>query len=633
MKTGLRTRQVAALLLVAALFVPYFVSVGIVPSKVAAAEDPIHPVIVIDMYHGQYSSYVYGEEDTWLANNLTDMGFEVVFAWGGLNDTILEDATGLLIGGIYGVTAGFATAEIDAVADWFNEGKKFLWVGSDSDYGGYAYINNNMSLILDAVGSHVYPEAISISDAFSNCNASYRVVANGTSTDAYVADIVEGVDQVLMHGPTSLYGSTSGAEGTDVVALENTTIDDVYPVLYYGASATIGDSDLVPPLANADGDAGEFVAMTVEVNAGTAGDGVIVVSGASPYGDYQPMFTTEYYDVPLTGDVLVKQTIDWGMEKAAGSLILIDMTHGQYSSYVFGEEDTWLFNNLTDQDFTVAFVWGGLNDTVLSRARGLLIGGIYGVTAGFTPAEISAVGDWFDEGNKFLWVGSDSDYGGYAYINNNMSLILDAVGSHVYPEAISISDAFSNCNASYRVVANGTSTDAYVADIVEGVDQVLMHGPTSLYGSTSGAEGTDVVALENTTIDDVYPVLYYGASATIGDSDLVPPLANADGDAGEFVAMTVEVNAGTAGDGVIVVSGASPYGDYQPMFTTEYYDVPLTGNLLVEQTIVWGMDYAMNPYPPTPPPGPGFQIDPILLMAVVGVVVVVIIIVVVMKRR
>ncbi|MFW9793853.1 MAG: hypothetical protein ACFFEE_06120 [Candidatus Thorarchaeota archaeon] len=632
MNTGLRTRKVAAMLLIAALFAPYFISVGIVPTKVAAAEDPIMPMIVVDMGHGQYSSYVYGEEDTWLAGNLTEMGFEVVFAWGGLNDTILADATGLLIGGIYGVTAGFAAAEIAAVQDWFNAGNKFLWVGSDSDYSGYAYINNNMSLILDAVGSHVYPEAISISDAHSNCNASYRVVANGTSTDPYIAPIVDDVDAVLMHGPTSLYGSSSGAEGTDVVALENTTIDNVYPVLYYGASATIGDSDLVPPLANADGDQGEFVAMTIEVAAGADDTGVIVVSGASPYGDYQPMFTTEYYDVALNGDVLVMQTIDWGMEKAAGALIVIDMSHGQYSSYVFGEEDTWLAGNLTEMGYQVIFANGGLNDTILARARGLLIGGMYGVTAGFTAAEITAVGDWFDEGKKFLWVGSDSDYSGYAYINNNMSLILDEVGSHVYPEAISISDAHSNCNASYRVVANGTSTDPFVADIVEGVDAVLMHGPTSLYGSSSGSMGDDVVTLENTTIENVYPVLYYGASATIGDSDLVPPLANSDGDQGEFVAMTVEIYAGAQNNSVIVVSGASPYGDYQPMFTTEYYDVALNGNTLVLQTIDWGIDYAWYPVAPTAPPG-GFAIDPILLMGIAGAVIVIIIIVVVMRRR
>ncbi len=623
-------RKVAALLIVATLFAPYFISVGVVPTRVSAAPDPITPTIVFDVGHGQYSEYVFSEEDAWLANNLTAMGFNVIWAWGGLNDTILEDATGLVIGAIYGSTAGFAAAEITAVDDWFNAGDKFLWVGSDSDYGGAAYINANMSLILDAVGSHVYPEQISISDAYSNCNASYRAVANGTSDDPYVADIVDGVTQVLMHGPTSLYGSTTGAAGAGVVALENTTIENVYPLMTYGASATIGDSDLVPPLANNDGDFGEFVATSLEVMAGDDASGVIVVSGASPYGDYQPMSTDEYYTVPLEGMEFVVQAIAFGMEKAAGSLIVFDVSHGQYSEYVFSEEDAWLANNLTDLGYQVIWAWGGLNDTVLARARGLVIGAIYGSTAGFAAAEITAVDDWFAEGNKFLWVGSDSDYGGAAYINANASLILDAVGSHVYPEQISISDAYSNCNASYRAVANGTSDDAFVADIVDGVDQVLMHGPTSLYGSTTGASGAGVVALENTTIENVYPLMYYGGSATIGDSDLVPPLANNDGDFGEFVAITLEINAGDDASGVIIVSGASPYGDYQPISTDEYYTVPLEGMEFVVQAIDFGIDYAMSPYPPTPTP---FVIDPMLLIAIAGVIVVVIIVVIVMKRK
>jgi hypothetical protein len=318
LNTYLRTRKIAAVFLIAALFVPYFISIGVVPPKVVAQDNP---EIVIDMSHGQYSSYVFGEEDTWLENNLTAMGYDVVFAWGGLNASILADATGLLIGGIYGTTNGFTAQEVTDVAAWFNAGDKFMWVGSDSDYSGYAYINANASLILDAVGSHVYPEAISISDAISNCNASYRVVANVTSDNAFVAPIVSGVSQVLMHGPTSLYGSTSGAEGADVVALETTTITNVYPILYYGASATIGDSDLVPPLANDDGDSGEFVAMTIEMNAGDAGTSRLIVSGASPYGDYQPMFTTEYYEVPLEGDDLVKQAIEFGMNPPAGFAI------------------------------------------------------------------------------------------------------------------------------------------------------------------------------------------------------------------------------------------------------------------------------------------------------------------------
>jgi hypothetical protein len=551
------------------------------------------------------------------------MGFNVVFAWGGLNDTILAGARGLIIASIYGTTNGFTAAEVTAVGDWMDEGQKFLWVAGDSDYAGYDYINANASMILEEAGSHVYLEPISISDDISNCNASYRVVANGTSSDPCVADIVDGVDAVLMHGPTSLYGSTSATAGADAVALETETINDVYPVLYYGASATIGDSDLVPPLAHTDGASGEFVAMTIEI----AGDNVIVVSGASPYGDYQPMSTYEYYDVPLSGDI-VKQAIAFGMDYNEPDIIVFDMGHGQYKDSVFTAEDAWLAGNLTEMGYYIVWAWGGLNDTVLGRATGLVVASIYGTTNGFTAAEVTAVDDWFAQGEKFLWVAGDSDYAGYDYINANASLILEAAGSHVYLEPISISDDISNCNASYRVVANGTSSDPFVADIVDGVDAVLMHGPTSLYGSTSATAGADAVALETETIENVYPVLYYGASATIGDSDLVPPLAHTDGASGEFVAMTIEVNAGTTGDGVIVVSGASPYGDYQPMSTYEYYEVALSGDI-VKQTIDFGIDYINNPTTP----GGGFTIDPVLLMGIVGVVVVVIIIAVVVKRR
>ena len=309
-------RKVAAMLIVVTLFAPYFISVGVVPAKVSALADPIVPTIVFDMGHSQYKDSIFTAEDAWLENNLTAMGFNVIWAWGGLNDTILEDASGLVIGAIYGATSGFTAAEITAVDDWFAEGNKFLWVGSDSDYGGAAYINANASLILEAVGSHVYPEQISISDAYSNCNSSYRVVANGTSTDPFVADIVDGVDAVLMHGPTSLYGSSSAASDADIVTLESTTIENVYPLLYYGGSATITDSDLVPPLGNNDGDEGAFVAVTLEINAGDAGTGVIVVSGASPYGDYQPMTTNEYYTVPLTGMLFVTQTFEFAMNYA-----------------------------------------------------------------------------------------------------------------------------------------------------------------------------------------------------------------------------------------------------------------------------------------------------------------------------
>jgi hypothetical protein len=302
------THRIATVVLIAALFVPFLFA----PAKAQAGGN-----ILIDIYHGQYSSYVYGYEDAWLDDNLTAAGYTVDFNNATITASALSDVDAFLVGSQYRDTNAFSASEITAIGNWFNEGGKFLWVGCDSDYGGYQYINDNMTAILAACGSHVYPEPISVSDSYSNCNASYRVIANVTSTNAFVAPIVDGVSRVLMHGPTCLYGSTSG-DGANPVNLETGSVTNVYPVLYYGGSATIGDSDLVAPLAHSDGDEGSFVAMTVEMSAGEAATGVIMVSGASPYGDYKPMYADEYYGVGLSCPALVLLAIEFGMNPPAG---------------------------------------------------------------------------------------------------------------------------------------------------------------------------------------------------------------------------------------------------------------------------------------------------------------------------
>jgi len=301
--------------------------------------------------------------------------------------------------------------------------------------------------------------------------------------------------------------------------------------------------------------------------------------------------------------------------------IVFDYSHGQYSGSV-EYIDEYLEGNLTALGFTVVWAYGGLNDSILEDADALVIGGIYGDN-GFTAAEVTAVGDWFNAGSKFLWVGGDSDYDG-TYITSNMTLILEEVGSHVYHEPTAIEDPISNCASGYRAVANGTSDDAFVAGIVAGVDAVLMHGPTMLYGSNSTTPGENVnpVALETVAIENVYPLLYYGAAATITDGDITYPYAHTDGATGAFVAATLEMKAGEANNSVLVVSGASPYGDYRPMYAAEYYNVTLTGYKFVNQAIYFG---AMSVAPP--------DLTMTYLAAGLGVIVIIVIIVVIMKRR
>jgi len=267
--------------------------------------------IVFDYSHGQLNSYLLETEDAWLAGNLTEMGYEVVWAMGGINSSILADAQGLVAGSIY-ENLGYSAQEIADIADWFNSGNKFMWIGYDDDYPG-KYINDNMTAILSAVGSHVYGEPTAIHDSEENCGASYRAVANTTSSDPFVSEIVEGVSHVLMHGATCLFGSTIAEPNSGIVSLEDTTISEVYPLLYYSAAATIYDYDLIPPLAHTIGQTGLFTATTLELSAGVDSSGIIIVSGASPYGDYRPMYTEYYRDVTLTGNLLVLQAIRFGM--------------------------------------------------------------------------------------------------------------------------------------------------------------------------------------------------------------------------------------------------------------------------------------------------------------------------------
>lgn len=282
------------------------------------AETDDTKTILIDYSHGQDDS-VYGREvfDPLLFANLTEMGYEVIIAYGGLNASILENVEGFLLGSIRGLMDGFLEDEIAAVANWFNQGDRFLWVAYDSDYPlpGGSFINGNSTLILEAVGSHVYGEHTHVWDLEENCGAEYRPTATITSDDPLVADIVEGVDAVLMHGPTCLYGSDSEEPSSIVnpVLLENTTIENVTPFLYYSPTAFIMDQDDLPPLAHENFDNGSLVACTIELNAGLDKSGIIVVSGFSPYGSYCPMSADHYYNWTLNGYRMILQAIEFGM--------------------------------------------------------------------------------------------------------------------------------------------------------------------------------------------------------------------------------------------------------------------------------------------------------------------------------
>jgi len=350
--------------------------------RMGISDEPL--TIVFDMSHGQYKESVFIYQDTWLAGNLTNLGYNVIWAWGGLNDTILEDATGLVIGAISGITKGFTAAEYTAFDNWFNSGERFLWIAADSDFGRYAYINANASAMLEITGSHVYPEPSAVEDPIYNCNASYRVVANRTGDSVFVSPMVEGVSGVLMHGPTLLYGSNSTSNpggSVEPVSLESITIENVYPLLYYSETAVIIDSDLISPLAHYDSQIRSFVCAKIETHLGVTNSNIVVVSGASPYGDYMPMSVFYYYDRILEGDKFVIQVIDHGVKLLGVSTITSpgDMV---YEEGVIGNVIEWqAFDphpksyNISSKDVLLKDgLWNSSNEIISIMVDGLSAG-------------------------------------------------------------------------------------------------------------------------------------------------------------------------------------------------------------------------------------------------------------------
>ena len=292
------------------------ISLLTLPMVPSLADETPSERIVFDYSHGQRNTQVLAI-DLDLASSLESLGYEVIWARGGLNSSILADAKALIVGAIYGVDNGFQPDEVDAIANWFNGGNRFMWIGCSGDFDG-TYINDNMTQVLENVNSRVYPEPSYIEDPISNANADYRAIATGTSSNPRVIATGIGVNSVEMHGGTLLYASSllNPAPGESPINLEDNFIDSVYPILYYNESAVIVDHDLVLPLAHNESDTGAFVGATMEFELGIDNSSVLVVSGASPYGDYMPMCADSYQGYTLQGNAFVSQTIHLGIQSA-----------------------------------------------------------------------------------------------------------------------------------------------------------------------------------------------------------------------------------------------------------------------------------------------------------------------------
>jgi hypothetical protein len=263
-----------------------------------------------------------------VVGNLTALGYEVVIERGGINSSILQDASALILFKIKTQAGNYTQAEIDAIVNWMKTGNKFLWVASDSDYPdtylaatGSDFREDQPNKILAAIGAHIRVELASVSSPTWNIGASYRVLSNVTNTaDPDVVKITSGITKPInFPGPACLIfvndqGTLVSYDTLPKPGLFSST-PAVFWVLKTAPDGVLSDgSPKFPPLFYHAGDTGSFVLMAGEKY--LYGSSKVIVTGESPIGDIGYSIWSYTYpgkDISLDGPKLLYNTIAWGL--------------------------------------------------------------------------------------------------------------------------------------------------------------------------------------------------------------------------------------------------------------------------------------------------------------------------------
>ncbi|MBM3291079.1 hypothetical protein FJY84_00185 [Candidatus Bathyarchaeota archaeon] len=183
----------------------------------------------------------------------------------------------------------------------------------------------------------------------------------------------------------------------------------------------------------------------------------------------------------------------------------------------------------------------------------------------YTANEINVVKNWFAIGGKTLWVTSDSDFP-----PNDMkrqasaNAVLAAVQSKLRIESAAVEDPASSADAPYRVLAVSEACDTPVKFLVDGVTRALFHGP----GPVVGYVNNKYVALENTTVENVYKIMTSTVNGELKDNDpTVAPEVHILGNVGRLTVMAMEIV--PAKKNIIIATGEAPIAQYEGLYKPE----------------------------------------------------------------
>jgi len=314
---------------------------GVFATPMASAANDGKPVIAVDLAHGenpkglldvtyknetltkgmletltQYSFVYFGDAKYQDELGIPGIGKQITY------EGLKKSNVSILI--IGQPTSPFLKEEIQAIKQWLEEGGHVLWIAGDSDYGNGAKTQQFVDSILDQLNiTNLRVDLCSVEDAVSNAGGkSYRVVAyadpqpDTPMRDILVKDFKHG-GKVLAHGPGVVaWVENPDGSGNWKPLLMGSKYADAYILIHSSNNSDIVENNA--PAANAyqAGQTGEFpivAAQIVKVGDNKKPD-VIIVSGETPIGGYEPMWASKYYDVQLDGPQAITNIFAWSLE-------------------------------------------------------------------------------------------------------------------------------------------------------------------------------------------------------------------------------------------------------------------------------------------------------------------------------
>lgn len=247
-----------------------------------------------------------------MANDIQWITWEIVNS--NLDQEDLEDKTHLIL---YNQRHGqlYTSNELEIIKTWYDEGGKTIWVTSDSDF----FTNNgrifSANQILEAVECRLRAESVSVRDPVHNAEPIYRLLATPNNEDAEIGSIVEGVESVLVSGPSPIIAKIDG----EYQALEAGSPSDIHVILMSQVSSELVDNTSpAPEIHTVTG--GRYCVLAMELV--PEKHNIVIVSGESPFavgeGMYKPeiLFPSKYSELyPQQGAMLVENLLRYTVEK------------------------------------------------------------------------------------------------------------------------------------------------------------------------------------------------------------------------------------------------------------------------------------------------------------------------------